>query len=128
MPLNKTPRLAARDIAIKRMYDEGHSAVEIGKVYNLTPSWVRKIIHYQANEERLNRRSQKILNNREMHPKQNDEGYPDLTAYEAIRDADKDYARFRKLLDTIFAICEISGYHVEERIVIKDIKTGKVWR
>lgn len=31
-------------------------------------------------------------------------------------------------LDTIFNICELSGFHVEERIVIKDNKTGRIWR
>lgn len=128
MSLNKTPKLIARNKAIKKMYDEGHDAVEIAKVYNLCPAYIRKIIQSVAADERFNRRSQKVLNDREMHPHQNDEGYPDLTAYEAIRKADDDYARFRKLLDTIFSICELSGYHVEERLVIKDLKTGKVWR
>lgn len=36
--------------------------------------------------------------------------------------------RFHKLLDTIFSICELSGFHIEERIIIKDKKTGKIWR
>lgn len=128
MSLNKTPKLIVRNKAIKKMYDEGHSAVEIAKVYNLCPAYIRKIIQSVAADERFIRRSQKVLNDREMRPHQNDEGYPDLTAYEAIRKADDDYARFRKLLDTIFSICELSGYHVEERLVIKDLKTGKVWR
>lgn len=128
MPMNKTPKLIARNKAIKRMYDEGHSAIEISKVYNLTPSYIRKIIQWAKAEERFAKRSQKALSDREMHPHQNEEGYPDLTAYEAIKRADEDYARFRKLLDTIFSVCELAGYHVEERMVIKDLKTGKVWR
>lgn len=60
--------------------------------------------------------------------KRNIEGYLDLTAYEAMRNIDRDEDRFHKLLDTIFAICELSGFHIEERIVIKDKKTGKIWR
>nr|DAV53807.1 MAG TPA: hypothetical protein [Caudoviricetes sp.] len=64
--------------------------------------------------------------------RKNAEGYSDPTAYEAIRNvergADADDDRFHKLLDTIFSICELSGFHVEERIIIKDKKTGKIWR
>lgn len=58
----------------------------------------------------------------------NSEGYSDPTAYEAMKNIDREDERFHKLLDTIFAICELSGFHVEERIVIKDKKTGKIWR
>ena len=64
--------------------------------------------------------------------RKNAEGYSDPTAYEAIknveRGADADDERFHKLLDTIFSICELSGFHVEGRIIIKDKKTGKIWR
>ena len=75
--------------------------------------------------------------------RKNAEGYSDPTAYEAIKrvadsekekflkkwqdERDADY-RFRKLLDTIFSICELSGFHIEGRIVVKDKKTGKIWR
>lgn len=58
----------------------------------------------------------------------NGSGYLDPTAYEAIKNADGDAERFHKLLDVIFAICELSGFHLEGRIVLKDKKTGKVWR
>lgn len=64
--------------------------------------------------------------------RKNAEGYSDPTAYEVIRNvergADSDDDRFHKLLDTIFSICELSSFHIEERIVIKDKKTGKIWR
>ena len=58
----------------------------------------------------------------------NAEGYFDPTAYEAIKNLDADDERFHKLLNTIFTICELSGFHLEERIVLKDLQTGKVWR
>lgn len=68
----------------------------------------------------------------------NSEGYPDPTAYSAINNVEKtpvenktspeDEERFRKLLNTIFTICELAGFHIEGRIVIKDCKTGKIWR
>lgn len=69
---------------------------------------------------------------RENDLKKNGSGYIDLTAYNAIKNIDRvsseDAERFRKLLDTIFNICELSGFHVEEHIILKDLKTGKVWR
>lgn len=60
--------------------------------------------------------------------RKNGSGYLDPTAYQAIKNTDKDDERFHKLLDTIFSLCELSGFHVEGRIVIKDMKSGRVWR
>lgn len=42
--------------------------------------------------------------------------------------ADRDYERFRKLLALIFKMCDLAGFEIEGRIVIKDKATGKVWR
>ena len=64
-------------------------------------------------------------------PRRNASGYMDLTAYEAIRKADQEAeaeARFKKLLSTIFYICDLAGFHIESRLEIKDKKTGKIWR
>lgn len=58
--------------------------------------------------------------------RRNASGYTDPTAYEAIMNADD--ARFHRLLDTIFNICELSGFHLEGRVVLRDKRTGKVWR
>lgn len=60
--------------------------------------------------------------------RRNGSGYVDPTAYKAIKNVEADEARFQKLLSTIFTICELSGFHIEERIVIKDIETGRIWR
>jgi hypothetical protein len=59
----------------------------------------------------------------------NSEGYSDPTAYEAIKKADYDFelARRSKLLKAIYAICDLAGYHVAGRIVLRDKFTGKVW-
>ena len=35
---------------------------------------------------------------------------------------------FTNTLQTIFDLCESEGYHVENRIWLKDMKTGKVWK
>lgn len=62
--------------------------------------------------------------------KRNGSGYLDETAYRAIKhlDQDEEKERFHKLLKTIFTVCEIAGFHLEERVVLKDKTTGKVWR
>lgn len=60
--------------------------------------------------------------------RRNASGYFDPTACEAIKNVDDETVRFQKLLTAIFTMCELAGFHVEERIVIKDNRTGKVWR
>ena len=58
----------------------------------------------------------------------NCEGYPDPTAYEAIKHIEEEEKRFRRLLATIFYICDMAGFKLEEHIVVKDRRTGRVWR
>lgn len=60
--------------------------------------------------------------------RKNAEGYSDPTAYEAIRNTDTDDERFHKLLNTIFYICEMAGFQIEGRVVLKDTWSGKIWR
>lgn len=70
---------------------------------------------------------EEMANNNDI--RKNGSGYYDPTAYQAIQNIDaSDDERFRSLLNTIFAICELSDFHIEERIVIKDKRTGKIWR
>lgn len=47
------------------------------------------------------------------------------TGKDPRRDAEE---RFKKLLSTIFYICDLAGFHIEGRLEIRDKKTGKVWR
>ena len=64
-------------------------------------------------------------------PRRNTSGYMDLTAYEAIKNVDRELEaeeRFKKLLAHIFYICDLAGFHIEGRLEIRDKKTGKVWR
>ena len=65
----------------------------------------------------------------------NGSGCTDPTAYEAItnvekecRDGKSEYARFYKLIKAILNICDLCGFAVEERIVLRDKKTGRIWR
>ena len=59
--------------------------------------------------------------------KYNASGCKDLTAYHALKNMERDEDR-KKLLAHIFYICELAGFRVEDRIVLKDKKTGKIWR
>ena len=58
----------------------------------------------------------------------NASGCNDPVACAAISKTDKERQRLTKLMETIFNICELAGFHVEERIVLKDKRTGRVWR
>ena len=65
--------------------------------------------------------------------RRNGSGYIDMTAYTAIRAADAEAdainkARLNKLLNTIFYICELADFHIENRLELKDKRTGKIWR
>jgi hypothetical protein len=60
--------------------------------------------------------------------RRNGSGYSDPTAYAAIKKADLADERFHMLLGAIYNICELSGFELEERIVLRDKRTGKVWR
>ena len=41
---------------------------------------------------------------------------------------DEDQARLDHLMAIIFKICELAGFHLENRIVLKDVKTGKIYK
>lgn len=66
------------------------------------------------------------MNDRDL--RRNASGCSDPTAYQAIKNLDRDDENFHKLLHTIFNICELSGFRIEGRIVLVDEVTGKVWR
>ena len=59
--------------------------------------------------------------------RKNAEGYSDPTAYQVLK-LQQEEERFKRLMATIFYICENAGFHIEERIVIKDKRTGRIWR
>lgn len=62
------------------------------------------------------------------NPRKNASWYSDPTAYEAIRNIDKEDERFYKLLHTLFYICEMAGFKIEGRVTFVDKETGRVWR
>ena len=68
--------------------------------------------------------------NEEKLSKFNESHCMDLTAYEAIKkaDADAEARRLKDLIHIIYKLCDICDFSIEERIVLKDKKTRKVWR
>ena len=67
-----------------------------------------------------------LLTDRDL--RKNAEGYSDPTAYEAMKNIDKEDERFHKLLHTIFYLCELAGFRIEGRIVLVDKENGRIWR
>ena len=64
----------------------------------------------------------------EKNPKYNESHCHDLTAYEAIKHIEEETERFNKVLHILKSICDIAGFSIENRIVLKDNRTGKIWR
>lgn len=61
----------------------------------------------------------------------NGSGYPDPTAYKAIKHVqaeERENERLHKLLNLIFTICELSDFTLIERIAVRDKRTGKIHR
>ena len=42
--------------------------------------------------------------------------------------SDEERERHRKMVGAILRMCELAGYSMESRIVLKDMKTGKIWK
>lgn len=66
------------------------------------------------------------MNDRDL--RKNASGCHDPTAYQAIKNIEREDENFHKLLHTIFNICELSGFQIEGRIVLVDKVSGRVWR
>lgn len=66
-------------------------------------------------------------------PHYNASGYYDETAFEAICKADQeiesnDRKRIYDLIGEIYDVVNKAGFRVEGRIVLRDLKTGRIWR
>lgn len=58
----------------------------------------------------------------------NGSGYSDPTACEALTNVTEEERRLSKLIKTIKSIAELAGFEVDERIVLRDSKSGRIWR
>lgn len=53
------------------------------------------------------------------NPRRNAEGYSDPTAYEALKNIEREEdERFHRLLHTLFYLCELAGFEIEGRIIL----------
>ncbi len=66
------------------------------------------------------------------NPKLNAEGYHDPTAYEGlkpiIKDESKRQQRVSDFVDLMKRFANMCGYEIMNRVVLKDLKTGKEYR
>lgn len=64
------------------------------------------------------------------NPKQNCEGYSDMTPYEAEEriEYERQRRRVSGVIKHIMYICNLAGYQVENRIVLRDKRNGAIWR
>ena len=46
----------------------------------------------------------------------------------SMSDSEKERVRLHRLLKILFYICDLAGFHIEERIVLRDKYSGNVWR
>lgn len=72
-----------------------------------------------------------ILMEKTSNWEKNGSGYPDPTATDTIKNVDilyKEKQKFNRFIRMIFAVCKLYGYHLEERIVVKDVSNGRIWK
>lgn len=66
------------------------------------------------------------------NPRNNSEGYPDPTAYEAIRRITEEeklqFRRVTELVSVLKYIVDKAGFEMTNRVVLRDKKTGKEYK
>lgn len=64
------------------------------------------------------------------NPIRNTSGYFDFTAHDAIERANYiiERDRMHMTIDAIHTICELCGFQIEGRIVLRDKKSRRIWR
>jgi hypothetical protein len=60
--------------------------------------------------------------------KRNGSGYYDPTAEQAIKEVIKEQRRVSQTIDVIYAVARLAGFDIAERVVLKDKKSGHIWR
>ena len=64
-------------------------------------------------------------------PFRNGEGYPDPTAYEALKRIESENAedeKFNRLIKTIFSVATLAGFEIQGRITFVNKETGKIYK
>lgn len=39
-----------------------------------------------------------------------------------------EHDRLHRMIDILHSVCELNDFHIEEHVVLRDKRTGKVWR
>ena len=52
----------------------------------------------------------------------------DSDVWANMSDEEREEVRLKRLVKTLYYICDLAGFHVEERFVLRDKYSGKVWR
>ena len=60
--------------------------------------------------------------------KRNGSGYKDPTAEKAIKSVMTRNKKTITLIKTLRAVAQLAGYEIEGRIVLRDKKSGEIWR
>lgn len=61
------------------------------------------------------------------NPRRNAEGYSDPTAYEALKNIEREEdERFHRLLHTLFYLCELADFEIEGWLTLRS-KVGLFW-
>lgn len=68
------------------------------------------------------------MSNRGNDLKYNGSGYLDPTAYEAIMSIEEEEIAKKRLIKTIRYICELAGFEIENRIILRNVKSDRYWK
>ena len=60
--------------------------------------------------------------------KRNYSGAHDPVAFALEKKEVDEERRFKNLLKAIYTICDLSDFHIMEHIVVKDKRTGRIWK
>ena len=58
----------------------------------------------------------------------NGEGYDDSTAYAALRKVQEEEQRIREVVNALHRVANVAGFKIDNRMVLIDIKTRKIYR
>lgn len=85
---------------------------------------------FKTGRKKTAKKVEKTKKEKKKNVYRNASGCYDPTAGDAINKVDKDLERERlqKMLDAIFSICDAADFHIEDRIVLKDKRSGKIYR
>ena len=131
--------LESEEVAKQAFMTMMKCVTENGKVYLTHPGRCNGKVYFKELAERALQAEEARIEHERLaaapmdiskNDKKNEEGYFDMTAYKAMTDKPtaNENERFRKLLHTIFHLCELAGFELVGRITVRDRKTNRIWK